>query len=150
MLPGLKDSFADEGLSLDYADSWAKGMDLFHVVVHELVIADYDLRETKTGLQLLAELKQLAPSTRLILISGRLTPEAEAIVKKQGEIDIYLTRSSPDLLQILVEEARQAEQRAEASDWKGLGMAHPQAEKVNLEEIAKVEESLRVRLRAPR
>jgi DNA-binding response OmpR family regulator len=147
LLEALRDALGDEDLTLDYAQTWSEGMDMFQVVGHELVIADYDLQEAKTGLQLLVEVKRSVPSTRLILISGRLTDEARALVEQIPEVDIYIQKGQSDMLEVLLAEAKAAHRRSESTDWPAVGAAHPDASAIDPTRIAQIEESLRVRLK---
>ena len=146
LLPGLREALEDEGLSLDFAETWTAGMELFQVIGHELVVADYDLREAKTGLHLLAEIKQLAPSTRLILISGRIPQSASGEVATAPGVDLYLQRTDPTLLATIIAEAQSADARAKGSDWQAVGRAYPDARAVDMTEVKKIEDQLRSRL----
>src|SRR4051812_25498726 len=71
--------FEEEGLRLDWAASWHAALAMFRVAGYPLVIADYNLPDSKHGLQLLLAMKRLAPHSRLILISGAMSPRAEAL-----------------------------------------------------------------------
>lgn len=55
-------------LRLDTASTWEEGLSLFHVIAPCLVIADYHMPNSRNGLQLLAEIKGLQPSVRVILL----------------------------------------------------------------------------------
>jgi DNA-binding NtrC family response regulator len=145
----LADALEDHGLSLDVARTWAEGMQKFAVVGHELVIADYDLRESETGLRLLAEIKKLAPSTRLLLVSGRLDASAAPVVDESFAADRFMIRTDPDLRATLIREAQEAHARSHASDWRALGQARPRAADVNLDKIAELEAVLQSKLGRP-
>ena len=147
LIEPLADAFEDEGMGLDTARDWSSGMGLFQVVGHELVIADYDLQDAKTGLQLLAEVKVLAPSTRLVLISGRLDETAIGLVRDAAVADAFLERTQPDFLARLLDEGRRAVQRAAQTDWQAVGTDYPRGENVNLRAIKRLEESLRLHVR---
>ena len=116
--------FEGEGIRLDWAHEWDEGVGLFRVVLHELVIADYNLPGSPNGLKLLAKLKPLRPSTVFILISGALTSKAEALVKRTPLVDEYLTKTS-ELPDLLLTRARAAEERApQSSNWQEAAVAH--------------------------
>jgi DNA-binding NtrC family response regulator len=142
----LADALEDNGLALDIASTWAEGMQKFAVVGHELVVADYDLRESETGLRLLAEIKKLAPSTRLILVSGRLDQSDGPVVDETSAADLFMLRTDPDLRATLIQEAKDAHAKSRASDWRALGQARPRAGDVDLDKIAELEATLRSRL----
>lgn len=142
----LADALEDNGLALDVASTWAEGMEKFTVVGHELVIADYDLQEAQTGLRLLAEIKKLAPSTRLVLVSGRLDEGSEPLVAESSAADLFLLRTHPQLRATLIHEAKRAHEGSRTSDWQALGQAHPRAGDVDLDKIQELEDRLRVRL----
>lgn len=142
----LRDAFEDEGLSLDIAATWAEGMAQFAVVGYELVIADYDLREAETGLRLLAEIKALAPSTRLILVSGRLPADTASLVREAQVVDLFLSKTDPKLREVLLKEAREAHEKSHDTDWGASGRAHPRAAEVDLDKIAGLEAELKLKL----
>jgi len=142
----LADALEDHGLTLDVARTWAEGMQKFTVVGHELVIADYDLQEADTGLRLLAEIKKLAPSTRLVLVSGRLDYGSAPLVDESAAADLFLIRTDPELRSTLIREAQQAHEKSRTSDWAALGRAHSRAYDVDLDKIQELEGKLRVRL----
>lgn len=142
----LTDALEDNGLALDVAHTWAEGMEKFTVVGHELVIADYDLRESQTGLRLLAEIRKLAPATRLVLVSGRLDEASAPLVGESSAADVFLLRTHPQLRATLIDEAKRAHERSRTSDWQALGQAYPRAGDIDLEKIQQLEDRLRVRL----
>ena len=63
---------------MDHAFGWQEALELFRVNGYELVVADYNLPDTQHGLQLLARMKLLVPTSKLILISGALTSAPSA------------------------------------------------------------------------
>src|SRR5688572_19887940 len=83
----LEAALNDRGLRIDRASGWEEGLELFRVNGYELVIADYNLPDTEHGLELLAQIKMLIPSSRLVLISGALTPAAERSLADIGLLD---------------------------------------------------------------
>src|SRR3954463_7259095 len=93
----LEAALKDRGLFIDRASDWEEGLELFRVNGYELVIADYNLPNTDHGLELLAQVKMLIPSSRLILISGALTPGAERALSDVGLLDGYYSKSDPNL-----------------------------------------------------
>jgi DNA-binding response OmpR family regulator len=80
LLASVAASAGTSGLDLITAASWDEGLALFHVLSPGLVIADYNMPGSRMGLQLLAEVRRLRPSVRLVLVSGYLDAEDMARV----------------------------------------------------------------------
>ena len=72
LLASVDAAAATEGLDLVTAASWDEGLALFHVLSPDLVIADYNMPGSRHGIQLLAEIRRLRPSVRLVLVSAYL------------------------------------------------------------------------------
>jgi len=137
-----KHLFHERGIALDWAQSWDEGLGLFRVGLHELVIADYNLPGSSHGLRLLAKIKPLRPSSKLILISGALTSRAAKIVKETTLVDDYLekTASLPDTL---VELAQKAAGRAqESTDWPAAAGAYLAGSTVYEDDIKRIDAAL--------
>ena len=125
-LESMRIAFEAEGINLDVADTWDEGLALFRVGLHELVVADYNLVGSKHGLKLLAEAKRMRSSSRLVLISGAVTPSAGDLLGAGDLVDRFLAKES-DLLSHLLEEARDAVLRAEAAtSWPDAAQAQIQ------------------------
>lgn len=123
-LDTLSATFRVHDVPLEVAATWDEGIERFRVGLHELVIADYDLQQAKQGLMLLLEIKQMRPSTRLILISGAITPTASHILDAEQLVDSYMSKG-PNLIDSLLDEAQEAEQRALGrTDWEKAAQAH--------------------------
>src|SRR5436190_1493564 len=90
LVQSIKAAFDIRGLDLDTALSWDDGLQLFRVGLHDLVIADYNLPGSKLGLKLLARIKQLHPSSKLILISGYFDASAEELLPQTNLVDRFL------------------------------------------------------------
>ena len=75
------------GLELDTAATWEEGLGLFHVLAPNVVIADYHMPDSRNGLQLLAEIKQLRPSIRVVLVSGYINDEDVKRVESLNIVD---------------------------------------------------------------
>jgi ActR/RegA family two-component response regulator len=113
------------GLLLDWASAWTEGLELFRVNGYELVISDYDLPDTQHGLRLLVQMKQLIPSSKLVLISGALTPGAERSLADVNLLDHYYSKSDRNLtpnLAALIEEADK--QASLPTDWRSFAAGH--------------------------
>jgi ActR/RegA family two-component response regulator len=121
----LLKALEEAGLSMDHATGWDEGLELFRVNGYELVVADYNLPDTQHGLQLLARMKMLLPTTRLVLISGALTRGAERALDELDLIDAYLSKSDGNLTKLIAESVERAEHDAtKATDWRGFGAGY--------------------------
>src|SRR4051794_6393673 len=80
-------SFEDEGLRVDLASTWEDALAMFRIAGYDLVIADYNLKGSQHGLQLLRAMKRMVPHSRLILISGAMSPRAEQLAKTIDFVD---------------------------------------------------------------
>jgi DNA-binding NtrC family response regulator len=143
-------AFRSAGMPLDWADSWDRGIDLFRVAAHELVIADYNLPGSEHGLRLLAAVKKLRPTTRLILISGALRKGAAEVVARSTLVDLYMEKMDEQFEDVLLQEAAEAEERAqEATDWPTVASSYLDGEVLTDAEIDEIDAILRERLDAP-
>lgn len=139
-------SFEARDLGLDVAGSWEAGLALYRAGLHELVIADYNLPGSRLGLKLLLEVKALRPSTRLVLISGRVTPTAADLIAAAGLVDRFIPKTT-ELARELMEEAREADRRAgEDTDWQQVAMAHLARHTIDEASLDRVDAALRVQL----
>jgi DNA-binding NtrC family response regulator len=136
-------AFELRGIPLDVAADWDIGLALFQACAHELVIADYNLPDSRNGLQLLAEAKYHRPASKLILISGVLSDAANEILDDSALVDEYLPKR-PDIAERLVEAAREAATRAEEpTDWARVAQAYLASSELAHEEVERVDEALR-------
>lgn len=139
----VRENFLERDLPLDLAESWEDGVALFRVGLHELVIADYNLPGSQHGLKLLATLKPLRPSTRLILISGAITSVPEQKIRSSGLVDEYLPKS-PRLIQQLADRAQEAISRGQCrSDWPRVAEAHLAGNQMDEAKIEEIDSLLR-------
>src|SRR4051794_31967806 len=104
----LRAALTDRGLGIDWAQSWEDGLGLFRVNAYELVVADYNLPDTELGLKLLAQMKVLSPTSKLILISGALTPGAERALAEVPLIDAYYSKADGNLIRQIAEHVEHA------------------------------------------
>lgn len=113
------------GLAVETADSWESGLIAFHVLSPELVIADYNLPGSAHGLKLLAEVRRLRPTVRLILISGVVEPSQLAAAEALGLADRVLSKgdSAHAIDAIVVEIGKVAAVASSETDWAALADA---------------------------
>jgi DNA-binding response OmpR family regulator len=110
--------FKNDGLRLDWADDWDDALGMFRVAGYPLVIADYNLPGSKRGLQLLVAMKLLVPHSRLILISGAMSPRAEKLADSIEFLDDFHAKRV-GLGEVLLREAMQVADHAEdPTDWR--------------------------------
>lgn len=144
---GLEAALRDRGLTIDRAGDWEEGLELFRVNGYELVIADYNLPKTEMGLRLLARMKMLIPSSRLVLISGALTPGAERSLADVDLIDAYVSKRDGNLTAILAEFIERADKdAARATNWKAFGAGYIADLDRDFPQVTKIDELLRADL----
>ncbi len=137
-------ALGDRGLHLDWATGWEEGLELFRVNGYELVIADYNLPKTQHGLQLLARMKMLLPSSTLILISGALTPGAERTLSDTSLIDAYYSKADSNLVNRLAEHSEASDKDAhKATDWQAFAAGYIADLDRDFPEIARIDALLR-------
>lgn len=112
-------------LSLLTAATWEEGLAVFQVHSPEVVIADYNLPGSKHGLQLLAEIRRLSPSVRLLLLSAYIDDGDVADIESLGLVDRAIPKSGANdtTAQLLDEIARAKERAGEATDWSAYARA---------------------------
>lgn len=135
--------FQDAGIALDLASTWQEGYEKFQVSLHELVIADYNLPGSDNGLKLLASIKQLKPSSKLILISGMIASVPADKIKIQGLVDDYFEKDV-DISAKLINEAKEADIRAKSkTDWKSVAKTHIAGIKIEEAFVKDIDDLLR-------
>lgn len=143
-------SAGTSGLDLITAASWDEGLALFHVLSPELVIADYNMPGSRMGLQLLAEIRRLRPSVRLVLVSGYLDAQDMAQVAALDLVDRTLTKGSAiETAQTILSEIRAVSESAESpgpTDWPAFAGAYVQAARVSDESIDRLDKLFGVKL----
>lgn len=142
----IASAFELRGIPLDVAPDWETGLALFQACAHELVIADYNLPNSKNGLLLLTEAKAHRPASKLILISGVLSETATEILQGSSLVDAYLPKR-PGIADQLLEAAQEAAQRAvETTDWTRVADAYLASAELDREEIERIDEALRLEM----
>ena len=140
----LRKALDARGLEFDLAEEWDEGLELFRVNGYELVIADYNLPDTEHGLKLLVRMKMVIPSTRLVLISGALTPSAERSLKDVDIIDAYHSKQDANLTARLAEHIEQAGRDADnETDWRAVGTGYVAGLERDFPEVEKIDQILR-------
>lgn len=148
LLASVDAAAASGGLNLVTAASWDEGLALFHVLSPDLVIADYNMPGSRHGIQLLAEIRRLRPSVRLVLVSAYLDETDMERVATLDLVDRTLTKGNAvDTARALVDEIRAASESAgEATDWTGYAQAYVGATRVSEQRIAEFDGILESRL----
>ena len=136
---------AIKNLRLDTADTWNGGLGLFHVLAPSVVIADYHMPNSRNGLQLLAEIKRLQPSIRVVLLSAYITDRDVERIEALDIIDRALRKI--DLTQTIdniLDEIRCAnENDDDQTDWVAFAEARVRAAKASDENLAQLDEFFR-------
>lgn len=139
----IKANLSTRGIPIDHASNWKDGMDLFHVGLHELVIADYNLPGSNHGLKLLAEIRPLRPSTELILISGAITSVPEDKIKSSGLVSEYFPKDSR-LVPKLAAKATEAARRAQSgTEWHAVAQGHVEGGQIDVSVVDEIDRLLR-------
>ena len=143
VLLSIKGLFRQRNLGIDVATSWDQGLGLFRVGLHELVIADYNLKDSKHGLTLLDSARALNPSTQLVLISGWVSEETAQEAKAAGFFDAFYPKTS-ELPATLANLAADAEVRMSTpTRWKRHARARLTQRRRDPEELARIDDILR-------
>ena len=139
-----------EDLRLETADTWDRGLGLFHVLAPSVVIADYHMPNSRNGLQLLAEIKRLQPSVRLVLVSGYITDDDVEQIEALDIIDRALRKidSTQTIESILREILRANESDDAQTDWVSFAAARVHASEAWGEDLDRLDKYFR-RNRAP-
>jgi DNA-binding NtrC family response regulator len=146
VLSSIKALFAQRKLGIDVAASWDQALALFRVALHELVIADYNLKDSKHGLTLLDSARALNPSTQLILISGWVSEETAQQAKDAGFVDAFYPKTS-ELPAILANLAADAEVRMSTpTRWKRHARARLTQRRRDEKELVRIDDILRSQL----
>lgn len=129
LLKSLSGAAKLAGFEILIASTWDEGLGLFEAFGPRLVVADYHMPNSRHGLQLLAEVKRLRPSVRVILLSAYINDDDVDAIMKLQLIDRVLRKL--DLLQTmdaLLNEFREASTGTEApTDWVGFAEARMKA-----------------------
>jgi len=142
----IEEAFKLRGIPLDVAADWEVGLALFQACAHELVIADYNLPNSKNGLMLLAEAKTHRPASKLILISGVLSEATRQILRDSTLVDAYFPKG-PDIGDRLLEAAVEAIARAkEPTDWVRAADAYLASADLDRDEIERIDQALRLEM----
>lgn len=133
LLESVKRTAELAGHDLLTADSWDDGLNLFHVHSPDLVIADYNLPGSRHGLQLIAAIRQLRPSVRLVLLSAYIDEHDIAEIAGLDLVDRAISKvSSTDAMAAVLDELSTAAQRAsEPTSWIDFAKAHARAASVD-------------------
>ena len=135
--------FSDAEVPLDIAETWQSALEMFRVGGHSLVIADYNLPGDELGLKLLVAIKRLLPSSRLVLISGAMSPEAEDLARQVNFIDAFHTKKQNLADQLLIEAQAAAGEARASTDWKAFGKGYLKDPATADPELQRIDEALR-------
>jgi DNA-binding NtrC family response regulator len=119
LLRSLEQAARLSGIRIVTASTWDAGLETFQALSPSVVIADFNMPGSRHGFQLLARIRQLRPSVRLILVSAYLDEKDIEAVMELGVVDRALTKgSSAETAEAVLEEARSAVEREETpTDW---------------------------------
>ena len=137
-------------LRLDIADTWGEGLGLFHVLAPRVVIADYHMPGSLNGLKLLAEIKRLLPSVRVVLVSAYINDEDVERIEALNIVDRALRKIDlKQTVEHILDEIRSAnETDDEHTDWVAFAEARVNVANASLEKLDQLDEFFK-RNRAP-
>ncbi len=138
------------GLRLETAATWDEGLGLFHVLAPSVVIADYHMPRSRNGLQLLAEIKGLQPSVRVVLVSAYINDEDVERVEALGIIDRALRKVDlTQTIETMMDEIDRANKKNdEQTDWLEFANARVRTAEASGKELDQLDEFFR-KNRAP-
>jgi CheY-like chemotaxis protein len=144
LIESVKRAASAARLDLVTATTWDEGLGLFHVLSPNLVIADYNMPGSRHGLMLLARIRRLRPSVRLILVSGYLDEDDMDRVRELNIVDRALTKGSGvETARAIVDEVRQAERDSDLpTDWVSVAHAFVDAAAVSDEDLERLDQIL--------
>ena len=125
LLKSLEQAARLSGIRIVTASTWDEGLETFQVLSPSVVVADFNMPGSRHGLQLLAKIRQLRPSVRLILVSAYLDERDIDAVMALGVVDRALTKgSAAETAEAVLEEARSAvELEHTPTDWVAYAQA---------------------------
>ncbi|MCY3886392.1 MAG: response regulator [Chloroflexi bacterium] len=136
-------------LAFETAATWDEGLGLFHVLAPSVVIADYHMPNSRNGLQLLAEIKRLRPSVRVVLVSAYINDEDVERVEALNVVDRALRKMDLTTVETILDEIRLAnESDHELTDWVAFANARVRAAQASGEELDRLDEFFKTN-RAP-
>lgn len=98
---------------------------------YPVIFADLCLKTTDEGLQLLDDIKRLSPKSRIVTISGYVTPEMEVEVQRRGaSIVLHKPMTADDILAAIGELLAEIEREAEAAPELDLTALYAKVQKV--------------------
>lgn len=146
LVDSLRRTAAIAELELLTATSWDEGLALFQVYSPVLVIADYNLEGSRHGLQLLAEMRELSPSVRLVLLSAYIDDDDAAEIEILGLVDRALAKNSPESIDGVLSEIEIARDGAAApTKWDEYAAAYRRAQTVSREAFDELDVKLQQR-----
>lgn len=124
------------GHELLTASTWDEGLAQFQVYSPSVVIADYNLPGSRHGLQLLAEIRRLSPSVRLLILSAYIDGDDSSAIEATGLVDRALPKTAPNVIDEILAELGDARDRSgQGTDWVTYARASEAAAQVSKDEI---------------
>ncbi len=135
------------GFELMTVPTWDEGLTLFHVHSPDLAIVDYNLPGSKHGLKLIAEIRSLRPSVRLILLSAYIDDDDVSEIESLGLVDRAISKvASGNAIEAILDELRAASERAgRPTNWVDVAVAHQRAETVSSSALDELDRRLKDR-----
>lgn len=93
---GLRRLFEREGFAVETAEDAREALDIAHAKPVDLAIVDIKLRNGKTGLDLLTDLKSAEPDIAVLIVTGYGSVDSAVQAMRQGAYD-YITKPIDNL-----------------------------------------------------
>lgn len=105
-----------ESIDSSEADDRESAVALLAKTFYPVIIADLCLKTTADGLQLIDEIRQLSSRSRIVTISGHVTPELDEEVRRRGvSLVLHKPATSDEILSAIHELVLEIEREAAAS-----------------------------------
>lgn len=131
IVDGLMMIFEAESIESAGAGDRHAAAELVGEMFYPVILADLCLKTTEDGLQLLDDIKRLSPRSRVVTLSGHVTPELDAEVKRRG-VSIVLQKpmTSEAILLVINDLLAEIEREAEADPGLDLDALYVKVKKV--------------------
>lgn len=147
LLDSLASTIRIAGFEVETASTWEEGLLKFQIHSPDLVVADYNLPNSRHGLQLLTEIRRLRPSVRVVLLSAYIDEQDVEEIEQSGYVDRALTKlPSTNPVPAILDEIRAAAEAADTpTDWRDFAAAHQRTDAIDQEALEELDQKLQKR-----
>lgn len=120
-----------ESIESEGAEDRVSAAELVRGMFYPVIVADLCLRTTKDGLQLLDDIRRLSPRSRVVTLSGYVTPEMHEEVTRRGvSVVLHKTESTEVIINTILELLAEIEREADADPGLDLEALYLKVQKV--------------------